>query len=32
MVVGTILAGVWALIYNVVAKFTGGLSVGFTNN
>jgi len=32
MVVGTILAGVWALIYNVVAKLTGGLSVGFTNN
>jgi hypothetical protein len=32
MIVGTILSGVWALIYNLVAKFTGGLSVGFTNN
>jgi hypothetical protein len=32
MVVGTILAGVWALIFNIIAKFTGGLSVGFTNN
>lgn len=32
MIVGTILAGVWALIFNVIARFTGGLSVGFTNN
>jgi hypothetical protein len=32
MIIGTILAGVWALIFNVIAKFTGGLSVGFTNN
>jgi hypothetical protein len=32
MIVGTLLAGIWALIYNLVAKFSGGLSVGFTNN
>jgi hypothetical protein len=32
MIIGTILAGVWALIFNVIARFTGGLSVGFTNN
>ncbi|MFM5903957.1 MAG: DUF3566 domain-containing protein [Microbacteriaceae bacterium] len=32
MVIGTILAGIWALIFNVIARFTGGLSVGFTNN
>lgn len=32
IVVGTILAGVWAAIFNVVARITGGVSVGFTNN
>ena len=32
MVLGTLLAGIWALVYNVIARFTGGLSVGFTNN
>lgn len=32
MVFGCILAGVWALIYNVIARFSGGLAVGFTNN
>lgn len=30
--VGTILSGVWALIFNIVARITGGISVGFTNN
>ena len=30
--VGTILAGVWAAIFNIVARITGGVSVGFTNN
>ncbi len=29
---GSILAGLWAVIYNIIARFTGGLSVGFTNN
>jgi hypothetical protein len=32
IMVGTILAGVWAAIFNVVARITGGVSVGFTNN
>ena len=32
MVLGTLLAGVWAVIYNVIARISGGLSVGFTNN
>jgi len=32
IVVGTILAGVWAAIFNIVARITGGVSVGFTNN
>jgi hypothetical protein len=30
--VGTLLAGVWAAIFNIVARITGGVSVGFTNN
>jgi hypothetical protein len=30
--VGTLLAGVWAAIFNIVARITGGISVGFTNN
>ncbi len=29
---GTILSGVFALIYNAIARITGGLAVGFTNN
>lgn len=32
VLVGTILSGVWALIFNIVARITGGVSVGFTNN
>jgi hypothetical protein len=32
IVVGTILAGVGAAIFNVIAKIIGGVSVGFTNN
>lgn len=32
ILVGTILAGVWAAIFNIVARITGGISVGFTNN
>ena len=32
IIVGTILAGVSAAIFNVVARITGGISVGFTNN
>jgi hypothetical protein len=29
---GTLLAGVYAVIFNIVARITGGVSVGFTNN
>jgi hypothetical protein len=29
---GTILSGVFALIYNAIARISGGLAVGFTNN
>jgi len=32
IVLGTLLAGVYAAIFNLVARITGGLSVGFTNN
>jgi hypothetical protein len=32
VLVGTILAGVWAAIFNIVARIIGGVSVGFTNN
>ena len=32
ILVGTLLSGVWALIFNIVARITGGISVGFTNN
>jgi len=32
MLIGTILAGVYATIFNIVARITGGISVGFTNN
>ena len=31
IVIGTILAGVIALIFNVIAKIVGGVGVGFTN-
>ncbi|CAB4946326.1 unannotated protein [freshwater metagenome] len=32
IVAGTLLSGVLALVYNLIARFTGGLAVGFTNN
>jgi len=32
IVLGTLLAGIYAAIFNLVARITGGLSVGFTNN
>jgi hypothetical protein len=32
IVLGTLLAGVYAAIFNLVARITGGLSVGFTNS
>lgn len=32
LVAGTVLWGVLAVVYNVIARFTGGLAVGFTNN
>ena len=32
IVIGTILTGVSALIFNVIGRITGGISVGFTNN
>lgn len=32
IVVGTVLAGVWAAMFNIIARITGGVSVGFTNN
>ncbi len=32
IVVGTLLAGILAAIYNVISKIVGGVSVGFTNN
>ena len=32
VLVGTLLSGVSALIFNIVARITGGISVGFTNN
>jgi hypothetical protein len=31
IVLGTLFSGVIALIYNAIARLTGGLSVGFTN-
>jgi hypothetical protein len=31
IVVGTLLAGIIALIFNVIAKIVGGVGVGFTN-
>ncbi|MEY4741875.1 MAG: hypothetical protein RL672_625 [Actinomycetota bacterium] len=32
MVAGTLLSGVTALIFNVIGRVTGGVSVGFTSN
>ena len=32
IVAGTLLSGVVAAIFNVIARITGGVSVGFTNN
>jgi hypothetical protein len=32
LVLGTLLAGISALIFNVIGRLTGGISVGFTNN
>ena len=31
IVLGTLFSGVLALVYNAIARLTGGLSVGFTN-
>ena len=32
LVLGTLLTGISALIFNVIGRITGGISVGFTNN
>ncbi len=32
LVLGTALVGISALIFNVIGRLTGGISVGFTNN
>ncbi|MFM6980052.1 MAG: DUF3566 domain-containing protein, partial [Micrococcales bacterium] len=32
IIVGTILAGVGAIVFNLIARITGGLLVGFANN
>jgi hypothetical protein len=32
LVLGTLLTGISALIFNVIGRLTGGISVGFTNN
>jgi hypothetical protein len=32
IVLGTALVGISALIFNVIGRLTGGISVGFTNN
>lgn len=32
LIVGTILAGIGAVVFNVIAKITGGLLVSFANN
>jgi hypothetical protein len=32
IVLGTALCGISALIFNVIGRLTGGISVGFTNN
>ena len=31
-VAGTLLSGLLAIVYNTIARITGGISVGFTNN
>ena len=30
--VGTVLSGIGALVFNLIGRITGGLSIGFTNN
>jgi uncharacterized membrane protein len=32
MVFGTLLTGVLALVYNIIARITGGIKIGFTSN
>ncbi len=32
LVLGTTLVGISALIFNVIGRLTGGISIGFTNN
>ena len=32
IVFGTLLTGVFALVYNVIARITGGIKIGFTSN
>lgn len=32
VIVGTALAGLYAMIFNVIGKITGGIAVSFTNN
>ena len=32
MVFGTLLTGLLALVYNVIARITGGIKIGFTSN
>ena len=32
VILGTLLTGISALIFNVIGRLTGGISVGFTNN
>ena len=32
IILGTVLAGLYAMIFNVIGKITGGIAVGFTNN
>jgi hypothetical protein len=32
IILGTALAGLYAMIFNVIGKITGGIAVGFTNN
>ena len=32
IVFGTLMTGVLALVYNIIAKITGGIKIGFTSN
>ncbi len=32
VILGTVLAGIYAMIFNVIGKITGGIAVSFTNN